>query len=68
MTQAALTTYMQRAGIRSNRELSALTGIRHSMMDAIVNDPGRARLYQLRLIADACGMTADEIMGLIRSG
>jgi hypothetical protein len=58
--------YMQRAGIRSNRELSALTGIKHATLDQIVKYPARARGYQLAIIADVCGMSDSEMADVIR--
>ena len=60
-----LDAYLQRAGIRSRRELSERTGIAHSTLDAIAKHPARARGYQLRVIADACGMSGNEILTLI---
>lgn len=61
-----LTSYMQRAGIRSNRELSSLTGIKHATLDLIVKHPARARGYQIAIIADVCGMSDEELAGVIR--
>ena len=60
MTVTKLTNYMQRAGIKSNRELSSLTGIKHATLDLIVKNPTRARGYQIRAIAGACGMSDGE--------
>jgi len=66
MKQQTLTTYMHRAGIRSNRELSRLTGIPPKTMDRIVNDPRIARGYQLIAIGDVCGMSAEEMVGVLK--
>lgn len=68
MTESSLKTYMIRAGIRSNRELSALTGIKHATIDNIVKSPTRARGYQIREIARACGMSAGETMTVFTEG
>lgn len=68
MTDHSLTAYMLRAGIRSRRELSAITGIAHSTLDDIFKYPARARGYQLAGIAEACGMTSEEIGNLIKGG
>lgn len=65
MNKPTLTTYMTRAGIRSNRELAKLTGIACRTLDRIVEDPRRARGYQLDDIGEACGMTAEEVGSLI---
>jgi hypothetical protein len=65
MKDATLTTYMHRAGIRSRRELSAITGIAHSTLDDIFKYPARARGYQLAAIAEACGMSSTETGELI---
>jgi lambda repressor-like predicted transcriptional regulator len=65
MTDRTLTAYMHRAGIRSRRELSAITGIAHSTLDDIFKHPARARGYQLAAIAQACGMSDQETVGLI---
>ena len=59
---ATLSTYMIRAGIRSNRELSALTGIKHATIDNIVKSPTRARGYQIS------GMSAGETMTVFTEG
>lgn len=67
MTDHSLTAYMLRAGIRSRRELSAITGIAHSTLDDIFKYPARARGYQLAGIAEACGMTSEEIGNLIKA-
>ena len=68
MKYNSLTDYMRRAGIRSRRELSAITGIAHSTLDDIFKHPTRARGYQLAGIAEACGMTSEEIGNLIKGG
>ena len=68
MNQPTLTTYMTRAGIRSNRELAKLTGIACRTLDRIVEDPRRARGYQLDTIGETCGMTAEEIGKLVMRG
>lgn len=60
MTDSPLTTYMARAGIRSNRELSRLTGINHGTIDNIVHHPTNARGFQIREIARVCGLTDEE--------
>ena len=60
MRQDDLTAIMQRAGIRSRRELSRLTGIAHSTLDEIFAHPASARGYQIRGIVDACGMSDRE--------
>ena len=60
-----LDAYLQRAGLRSRRELSERTGIAHSTLDAIAKHPARARGYQLRDIAEACGITGTELLELI---
>ena len=65
MADTTLTAYMHRAGIRSRRELSAITGIAHSTLDDIFKYPARARGYQLAAIADACGMSSTETGDLI---
>lgn len=62
MIGESLTKYMRRAGIRSNRELSNLTGIKHTSLDAIVKRPEIARGYQIRDIAAACGMSDNEVV------
>lgn len=66
MNSPDLTTYMLRAGFRSKRELSLHTGIAHSTLDDIFKYPARARGYQIAAIAEACGMTSEEIGDLIR--
>ena len=60
-----LTTYMRRAGIRSRRELSKLTGIAHSTLDDIFKHPARAHGYQLAVIMQVCGLTPQETISLI---
>ena len=65
MNQPTLTTYMTRAGIRSNRELAKLTGIACRTLDRIVEDPRRARGYQLDTIGEACGMNDAEIGSIV---
>ena len=65
---STLTDYMQRAGVRSRRELSKLTGIAHTTMDAIFDHPSSARGYQLAAIMQALGLTQDELIGLITRG
>lgn len=60
MTAESLTTYMIRAGIRSNRELSRLTGINHGTVDNIVRHPTNARGFQIREIVRVCGLTDEE--------
>lgn len=66
MKQQTLTTYMHRAGIRSNRELSRLTGIPPKTMDRIVKDPRIARGYQLDSIREVCGMSFEETGMLVQ--
>ena len=68
MPEATLTTYMRRAGIRSRRELSSRTGIAHSTLDDIFKYPARARGYQLAVIMQVCGLSADETVNLITEG
>lgn len=60
MIPQTLTTCMERAGIRSRRELSRMTGIAHSTLDDIFAHPSLARGYQIRNIAEACGMSDEE--------
>ena len=62
-----LTDYMQRAGVRSQRELSRLTGIKHATLDGIVRHPANARGYQLVSIMQALGLSQDEVVGLIQN-
>lgn len=64
MTATTLKTYMTRAGIRSNRELAALTGIKHATLDGIIKHPTTARGYQIRDIATACGLTDAETINV----
>lgn len=64
----ALTEYMQRAGVRSQRELSRLTGIKHATLDGIARHPASARGYQLAAIMQALGLSQDELIGLITKG
>lgn len=59
-----LTAYMTRAGIKSNRELASLTGIKHATLDLIVRNPTRARGYQIREIVRACGMSDREVVDI----
>jgi len=66
MQAPTLDSYMLRAGFRSRRELSLHTGIAHSTLDDIFKYPARARGYQIAAIADACGMSDQEVGGLIR--
>lgn len=66
MQAPTLDSYMLRAGFRSRRELSLHTGIAHSTLDDIFKYPARARGYQIAAIADACGITSEEIGDLIR--
>lgn len=61
MTDTALTTYISRAGFRSVRELSRMTGIPSKTLDRIVKDPRRARGFQLAAIGEACGMSAEQV-------
>ena len=63
-----LTSIMHRAGIRSNRELSELTGIKHATLDNIVRNPTRARGYQIREIVKACGMSDKETVEVFTKG
>lgn len=65
MTDAALTIYISRAGFRSVRELSRMTGIPSKTLDRIVKDPRRARGFQLAAIGEACGMSAEQVGKLI---
>lgn len=65
MNQPTLTTYMTRAGIRSNRELSRMTGIPAKTLDRIVKDPRLARGYQLDSIREVCGMSFEETGKLV---
>lgn len=67
MTYIPLTTYMMRAGIKSNRELSKLTGIACRTLDRIIEDPRRARGYQLDSIGEVCGMNDEEIGSIIHT-
>lgn len=57
-----LTVCMNRVGIRSRRELSRLTGIAHSTLDDIFAHPSLARGYQIRMIAEACGLSDEKAM------
>lgn len=66
MNNTALTTYMHRAGYRSARELSRMTGIPSKTLDRIIKDPGRARGFQLAAIGEACGMSAEQLGNLIQ--
>lgn len=66
MIETALTTYISRAGFRSVRELSRMTGIPSKTLDRIVKDPRRARGFQLAAIGDACGMSAEQIGQVIQ--
>ncbi len=68
MTDSTLKTYMTRAGIRSLRELSSLTGIKHATVDNIAKHPTTARGYQIREIAGACGMSAAEVVEVFTRG
>lgn len=68
MTDSPLKTYMTRAGIRSLRELSSLTGIKHATVDNIAKHPTTARGYQIREIAGACGMSAAEVVEVFTRG
>ena len=68
MIDSPLKTYMTRAGIRSLRELSSLTGIKHATVDNIAKHPTTARGYQIREIAGACGMSAAEVVEVFTRG
>lgn len=68
MTESPLKTYMNRAGIKSNRELASLTGIKHATVDNIAKHPTTARGYQIREIAGACGMSAAEVVEVFTRG
>lgn len=68
MTTSPLTIYLHRAGITSVRDLAELTGISKSSVDRIIKNPRIARGYQLDSIAQACGMTAEEVGQIIREG
>lgn len=65
MTTSPLTIYLHRAGIGSVRELAELTGISKSSIDRIIRHPEIARAYQIKSIAHASGMTAEEVGKLI---
>lgn len=60
--------YMKRAYIPSNRALSRLTNIPHSTLDGIVKDPTQGKGFQLRDIADVCGISCEELGALIMKG
>lgn len=62
----SLTQYMDRAGIRSNRELARLTGIPAKTVDRIVEDPNRARVHQIGAVVKVCGMSWDELGQILR--
>lgn len=64
----SLIEFRDRAGIRSNRELSRLTGIQPRTMDRIIKDPRQARGHQLSVIMDVCGMSAEELCLVIKEG
>ncbi len=66
MTASPLTTYTDRAGIRTIRELSELTGISRSSVERILKNPEIARGYQLIAIGDVCGMSAEELVAVIK--
>ena len=68
MTESPLKTYMTRAGIKSNRELASLTGIKHATVDNIAKHPTTARGYQIREIVKACGMSDKETIEVFTRG
>ena len=63
-----LSAYMDRAGIRSNRELAELTGIKESTLDRIVRHPQNARGFQITVLCTACGITWEEYGQIITKG
>lgn len=66
MTRATMTTYMHRAGIKSVRELSELTGIPKRSLDRIMGYPRGARGFQLDKIGRYLNMTDAELRDAIR--
>ena len=68
MKDSVLSVFRDRAGIRSNRELSEMTGIKPRTMDRIMDNPRQARGHQLAVIMDVCGMSAEELCQIIKGG
>ena len=66
MTYSNLTTYTTRAGIKTIRELAELTGISKSSVERILKNPRIARGYQLIAIGEVCGMSAEEMVGVLK--
>ena len=61
MTSHNLDYYMLRAGIRSRRELSRLTGIAPTTLSDIFSHPSTIRAYTMARIADTLGMSSEEV-------
>lgn len=68
MKRVTLRDYMRRAGIKSRRELSELTGIPSRTLDRIFNYPRQARGFQIDAIGTALGLSDTETRDLIRKG
>ena len=66
MKRVTLRDYMRRAGIKSRRELSELTGIPTRTLDRIFDYPRQARGFQIDAIGTVLGLTDTETRDLIR--
>lgn len=66
MSSSTMKHYMRRAGIKSRRELSELTGIPSRTLDRLFVNPRQAKGFQLDALAQAMGLTDTETVTLIR--
>ena len=68
MKQTPLTPYMERAGIRSTRELAELVGMKERTFNRLIDRPGEFRGYQIKSICKYCGITWDKFGEIVERG
>lgn len=68
MKQTPLTPYMERAGIRSARELSELIGVKERTFNRLIDSPGDLRAWQINKICEFCGISWAEFGSIVERG
>lgn len=56
----------ERAGIRSDMELSKVTGIGYRTLLRRMDDPGSMPICELRVLAKKTGMSDEDLLELVR--
>lgn len=68
MKETPLTPYMERAGIRSARELSELIGVKERTFNRLIDSPGDLRAWQINKICEFCEISWAEFGAIVERG